>query len=127
MVGANNFPALIQELQSELNQGGNHEGSRQDGVQNGVGGQEGRQQDGWQDGWQVRAHEVVRGRLQSPYEFLDWAKRDRHWSFTLAEVMREVCSKPSELAVRLLIAILEELREEQQTVRSMSMSMSTSD
>lgn len=120
MVGANNFPALIQELQSELSQGGKQDGARQDG-----GAQI--QDDEWSAGWQMRAHEVVRGRLQSPYEFLDWAKRDRHWSFTLAEVMREVCSKPSELAVRLLIAILEELREEQQTARSMSMSTSTSD
>lgn len=89
MIGANNFPALIQELHGELSQDGER--------------------------WQTRAHEIVRGRLRSPHEFLDWAKRDRHWSFTLAEVMGEVCSKPSELAVRLLIAILEELREEQQT------------
>jgi hypothetical protein len=89
MIGANNYPALIQELQSELKQDGER--------------------------WQTRAHEIVRGRLHSPHEFLDWAKRDRHWSFTLAEVMGEVCSKPSELATRLLIAILEELREEQQT------------
>jgi hypothetical protein len=87
MIGANNYPALIQELQSELNQDG--------------------------ASWQTRAHEIVRGKLQSPHEFLDWAKRDRHWSFTLAEVMGEVCSKPSELAARLLIAILEELREQQ--------------
>jgi hypothetical protein len=38
----------------------------------------------------------------------------------LAEVMREVCAKPSELAARLLIAIIEELREERQTVQSLS-------
>ena len=89
MIGANNYQALIQELQSELKQDGGR--------------------------WETRAHEIVRGRLKSPHEFLDWAKRDRHWSFTLAEVMGEVCSKPSELAARLLLAILEELREEQQT------------
>jgi hypothetical protein len=88
MVGANDFPSLIQELHSELNQDGER--------------------------WQTRAHEIVRGKLHSPYEFLEWAKRDRHWSFTLAEVMGEVCAKPADLAARLLIAILEELREEQQ-------------
>src|SRR3954465_13233047 len=97
MVGANNFPAMIRELKSELDQDGTTF-----------------------DRWHTRAHEVVRGRLSSPHEFLDWAKQDRHWSFTLAEVMREVCSKPSELAARLLIAILEELREEQQTAQSLS-------
>ena len=90
MIGVNNFQAFIQEIHSELNEHGER--------------------------WQIRAHEIVKGRLPSPYEFLDWAKRDRHWSFTLAEVMGEVCSKPSELAARLLIAILEQMREEQQTV-----------
>jgi hypothetical protein len=106
MVGVNNFPALIQELQSELDRdGANVSGDR----------------------WQTRAHEVVKGKLKSPYEFLDWAKRDRHWSFTLAEVMREVCSKPSELAVRLLVAILEQLREEQQTAMPMPASRWTAD
>ena len=35
------------------------------------------------------------------------------------DLMREVCAKPSELAARLLIAIVEELREEQQTVQSL--------
>lgn len=93
MVGANDFPTLIQELHSELNQDGER--------------------------WE-RAHEIVRGKLQSPYEFLEWAKRDRHWSFTLAEVMGEVCAKPSDLAHRLLMAILEELREEQQLATPMS-------
>jgi hypothetical protein len=91
MVGVIDFPALIQELHSELNQDGER--------------------------WQTRAYEMARGKLHSPFEFLEWAKRDRHWSFTLAEVMGEVCAKPSELAARLLIAILEELREEQQTVK----------
>jgi hypothetical protein len=102
MVGANNFPALIQELHSELDRDGAPD----------VG------------GWQMRAHErayeIMRGQLRSPHEFLDWAKRDRHWSFTLAEVMREACAKPSELAARLLVAILEELREEQQTAQPLA-------
>jgi hypothetical protein len=97
MLGAIDFPALIQELHSELNQApANAKES---------------------DRWQSHAHEVVRSKLHSPFEFLEWAKRDRHWSFTLAEVMGKVCSKPSEIAVRLFVAILEELREEQQTLQ----------
>jgi hypothetical protein len=92
MVGVNDFPALIQELHSELNQA-----------------------PAVADRWHTRAHEMVRRKLHSPFEFLEWAKRDRHWSYTLAEVMGRVCAKPSELAARLLVAILEELREEQQT------------
>ncbi|HET6147724.1 MAG TPA: hypothetical protein VFH68_09335 [Polyangia bacterium] len=95
MVGAIDFPALIQELHSELNQ------STVAAVP---------------DRWHTRAHEMVRRKLHSPFEFLEWAKRDRHWSFTLAEVMGKMCAKPSELAARLLVAILEELREEQQTI-----------
>jgi hypothetical protein len=98
MVGASNFPALIRELRTELDQDGEGDAA----------------------GWQTRAHEIVRGRMHSPHEFLDWAKRDRHWSFTLAEVMREACTKPSELAARLLVAILEELREEHETAQAFS-------
>jgi len=93
MVEASNFPALIQELHSELR-----------GVER----------------WKSRAQEVVKRRLKSPHEFLDWAKRDRHFSFTLAEVMREVYTRPSELAGRLLVAILEQLREEQQTAEALA-------
>jgi hypothetical protein len=94
MTEGKNFPALIRELHSELNENG--------------------------EPWHARAQEIVRHKLQSPHEFLEWAKRDRHWSFTLAEVMREMCAKPSELAARLLIAILEELREEQQTTQALA-------
>jgi hypothetical protein len=94
MVGAIDFPALIRELQSELKH-----------AQSG------------DDHWQTHAHEVVRSKLHSPFEFLEWAKRDRHWSFTLAELMGKVCAKPSELAIRLFVAILEELRDEQQTLQ----------
>jgi len=99
MVGRQNFPALIRQLQSELD--ADSEGGH------------------WQLRAHQRAHELVRGKLGSPHELFDWAKQDRHWSFTLAEVMREACAKPSELAARLLIAIVEELREEQQTVQSL--------
>jgi hypothetical protein len=102
MVGTHNFPALIRQLESELDSHG----------------------ESWQSQAHERAHEIVSDRLQSPHELLDWAKQDRHWSFTLAEVMHEVCAKPSELATRLLIAILEELREERQerqTAESLSL------
>jgi hypothetical protein len=94
MVGTNNFPALIRQLQTELEGDGDH----------------------WQVHAQERAREIVSRKMSSPHELLDWAKQDRHWSFTLAEVMREVCAKPSELATRLLIAIVEELRDECLTV-----------
>jgi hypothetical protein len=94
MLVAHDFPMMIRQLHTEL--------------------------DGHGERWRLQAHEIVKGRLNSPHAFLEWAKRDRHWSFTLAEVMGDVCSKPSELAARLLIAILEELREEQQTAQALS-------
>jgi len=112
MVGTHNFPALIRQLQSELD--------AEDAARDGARGDGEPEHKGWQLRAHQRAHEIVRGRLESPLELLDWAKQDRHWSFTLAEVMREVCAKPSELAARLLIAIIEELREERQTVQSLS-------
>jgi hypothetical protein len=107
MVGAIDFPALIRELHSELNHA-QLDGHAQAPMH---------AQAETDEGWQSHAHEVVRNKLHSPFEFLEWAKRDRHWSFTLAEVMGKVCAKPSELAVRLFVAILEELREEQQTLQ----------
>lgn len=112
MVGAIDFPALIQELHSELNQAQIQAEAKTE-ANLAAPAQLDAPSD---DRWHTRAHEMVRRKLQSPFEFLEWAKRDRHWSFTLAEVMGEVCTKPSELAARLLIAILEELREEQQTL-----------
>lgn len=96
---AYDFPALLQQLHGELCQ---YTDLNQPEV------------------WQVRIYEVVGERLESPHEFLDWAKQDHRWSFTLAEVMREVWSRPSELAARLLVAILLEMREEQQTAQSLS-------
>jgi hypothetical protein len=98
MVGSHEFSALIRELHRELRQrqtasnGGNAADVR----------------------WRADAQELALRRLSAPRDFLDWAKRDRHWSFTLAEVMRESHSGPSELAARLLVAILEELEEERQ-------------
>src|SRR4029077_6943341 len=32
-------------------------------------------------------HELARRRIEAPHEIIDWAKRDRRWSFTLAEMM----------------------------------------
>ena len=94
MFGAQDYPSIIRQLNSELNAHG--------------------------DRWQTQAYEFAKGRLPSPRSFIDWAKQDRHWSFTLAEVMGDVCAKPSELAARLLVAIIEELREEQQTAQALA-------
>ena len=102
MVGANDFRGLIEELHCELNQTSGAAVSANLSAN-------------LSERWHIRVQEVVRRKVFSPSEFLEWAKRDRHWSFTLAEVMGKVCAKPSELAARLLVAILEELREEQQT------------
>ena len=68
----------------------------------------------WGDGWERRAHELARKRLDRPEDFLEWAKRDGHWSFTMAEVLTRVRPPraPAEIARRLLVTILGELREE---------------
>src|SRR5438270_900574 len=92
MLGTQNFPALIRELYAELRQHGSEAGER------------GR--------WRARASELAMRTIKAPQEFLDWAKRDRDWSFTLAEVMRESYARPSELASRLLVAMLERLEDE---------------
>jgi hypothetical protein len=95
---AHDYSSMIRELHGELHSDLHDQGER----------------------WRLRAYEIAKGRWQSPRAFIEWASRDRHWSFTLAEVMAEACAKPSELAARLLIAILEELREEQQTAMALS-------
>ena len=95
-----NFPAMLRELHGELSQ------TTEFGYYSEV--------------WHSRACEIAERHLESPHEFLEWAKHDHHWSFTLAEVMREVWSQPSELAARLLVAILREMRDEQQTAESLS-------
>ena len=61
---------------------------------------------------QTQRHEMARRRIDSPLEILDWAMRDRRWSFTLAEVMAGAVARPSELAARLIVAIVDELEEE---------------
>jgi hypothetical protein len=64
------------------------------------------------DAWEMRAYELVRARLHQPEEFLHWAMHDHHWSFTMAEVMTSNPIPTAELARRLLVTILGELREE---------------
>ena len=97
MPGAQNFPALIRELHAELRQhGAAARGSER-------------------ARWRARAFELALLRLSSPRELLDWAKRDRRWSFTLAEVMREAHTGPAELAARLLVAMLERIEDERET------------
>ena len=59
-------------------------------------------------------HELARQRIKSPHEIIDWAKRDRRWSFTLAEIMNEPVAMPRELAARLLVAIVDELEQERE-------------
>ena len=99
MFGAQNFPALIRELLGDLAPK--------------------RAQPGSSDAssaarWRSRAYELALRRIKAPHELLDWAKRDRHWSFTLAEVLRESTSRPSELAARLVVAMLEQLDDERE-------------
>ena len=59
-------------------------------------------------------HELARQRIKSPHEIIDWAKRDRRWSFTLAEIMNEPIAMQRELAARLLVAIVDELEQERE-------------
>jgi len=59
-------------------------------------------------------HELARRRIESPREIIDWAKRDRRWSYTLAEIMNEPIGMPRELAARLLVAIVDELEQERE-------------
>jgi hypothetical protein len=59
-------------------------------------------------------HELARSRIDSPHEIIDWAKRDRRWSFTLAEIMNEPVGMPRELAARLMVAIVDELEQERE-------------
>jgi len=59
-------------------------------------------------------HELARQRIDAPHEIINWAKRDRRWSFTLAEIMNEPVAMPRELAARLLVAIVDELEQERE-------------
>ena len=59
-------------------------------------------------------HELARQRIDAPHEIINWAKRDRRWSYTLAEIMNEPVAMPRELAARLLVAIVDELEQERE-------------
>jgi hypothetical protein len=66
-------------------------------------------------------HEMARRHIDEPHEILDWAKRDRRWSFTLAEVMTEPVARPHDLAARLVLAIVDELEQEREVLASDSL------
>src|SRR4026207_212366 len=59
-------------------------------------------------------HELARRGIDAPHEIINWAKRDRRWSFTLAEIMNEPIAMQRELAARLLVAIVDELEQERE-------------
>jgi hypothetical protein len=61
-------------------------------------------------------YDLARSRIEAPHEILDWAKSDRRWSFTLAEVMAGDASRPHDLAAGLVLAIADELEEESETL-----------
>lgn len=60
----------------------------------------------------AQLYELARRRIEAPHEILDWAKCDRRWSFTLAEIMTGTLSRPRDLATGLVVAIADELEEE---------------
>jgi len=60
----------------------------------------------------AQLYELARRRIEAPHEILDWAKTDRRWSFTLAEIMTGTSSRPRDLATGLVVAIADELEEE---------------
>jgi hypothetical protein len=64
----------------------------------------------------ARLHELASRRIHAPDEILEWAKRDRRWSFMLAEMLSEPMSRPRDLAARLILAIIDELEEEQESL-----------
>ena len=57
-------------------------------------------------------YEMARIRIDSAQEIVDWAKGDRRWSFTLAEMMNGDVHQPHDLATGLVVAIADELEEE---------------
>ena len=117
MFGAQNFTALIRELESELDLKRERLAVEAAGKQAAVLTPAGVEpvHVAREDGWRLRVLDMARRHILSPHEFIDWAKRDRHWSFTLAEVMRESAANPAELAARLLLAIAAELEEERES------------
>jgi hypothetical protein len=65
-------------------------------------------------------HEVARRRIEAPHDVFDWAKRNRRWSFTLAELLRDPTERPRDLAARLVLAIADELEQERETLSDAS-------
>jgi hypothetical protein len=90
---AESVPRLIRDLQAELRSARRHP---------------------------AQLHELAQReldeRLDAAHEILEWAKRDRRWSFTLAEIMTHPVSRARELASRLVLAIVEELEQERETL-----------
>ena len=60
----------------------------------------------------TQLHDLARQRIEAPLDILDWAMRDRRWSFVLAEMMAGAVGRPRDLAARLVVAIVDELEEE---------------
>ena len=100
MFGALDFPLVILELHEELKR------------EHGAG-----TLPFHDESWRGRVFARAARRIQDPLAFLDWAKRDRHWSYTLAEVLRDSSLRPLDVAARLLVAMLEQIEEEIETTR----------
>lgn len=63
--------------------------------------------------WKPRAYELAQLSLRDPDDFLTWARRHHHLSFTMAEVIVEVqTGHADDLAHRLMAAILCEVLEQ---------------
>jgi hypothetical protein len=65
-------------------------------------------------------YEIARTYIEQPQEILDWAKSDRRWSFTLAEVMAGGGHHPNDLAAGLVLAIADELEDESEILADTS-------
>jgi hypothetical protein len=62
----------------------------------------------------VHLQDLARRRIEAPNEILEWATRDRRWSFTLAELLTGPVTQPRELAAMLVAAIVDELEQERE-------------
>ena len=70
-------------------------------------------------------YELARTRIEAPQEILEWAKADRRWSFTLAEVMTSDIHHSHELAIVLVVAIADELEDERELLSDNSETFAT--
>ena len=73
----------------------------------------------------IDLYELARSRIEAPHEILEWAKGDRRWSFTLAEVMTNDIDHPHELAIGLVVAIADELEDEREILADGTETFST--